>query len=483
MLPQGNQDGIDQVYNKYSAFVLTKYFDADATQWYMIEMYERLLRDNLKWYHKYYENKIGFQDYLMGKYFTVAMLEKMSLNARIEDSKQVDPETGKIIVDAYLTSRLDIVNKEIVIAEEIFKNHMAFEPDENLRYYMYPGHELILYATAKEQYIPSEPDRNVGLLVEYQYVEAHGTSEGGPLEGIIYKNNGDIYPQLEFWRSFISYQDQDKNIDVLCPTSDWMKQIYNDYGGTVSLNDIFFSENYANIKKPEGLDDNWLLVADPENTHPLKYVKKVGAGDEIETPTVSLKGETQYTPIYYYHNNKNEPASTKFVGLAVMGKPDPSYKESIIIYTNEDSAPASQSVQIDYDTNKSELPSHSVMTISPTNVSDYMDMKIHKLDVTTSSNQELLANFYAAQKGKKANVVASYGVFSRRSLSKEEDGSARILACFNLAYKTPGVIYAVCYNQTIGAYLLSGTVDKDGMAVFNNYLLKEASNVTLFTMK
>ena len=138
---------------------------------------------------------------------------------------------------------------------------------------------------------------------------------------------------------------------------------------------------------------------------------------------------------------------------------------------------------IDYDTFKSELPSRSVLAINPDDTSKIIDMKVHALDKKIASNQELLANSFASQLGKKAKIVLSYGVYARSYVPMNEDGAKKTLVWNNLSLKTPGEIYAICYNQKDGAYYLAGTVDAKGTAVFNNFLYRDATNITLFTLE
>lgn len=58
-----------------------------------------------------------------------------------------------------------------------------------------------------------------------------------------------------------------------------------------------------------------------------------------------------------------------------------------------------------------------------------------------------------------------------------------------MAYKLPvsivanTPIFAQCYSEEDGAYLISGIVDSNGYANFNDYILRKAANVTVFTLK
>jgi len=142
-----------------------------------------------------------------------------------------------------------------------------------------------------------------------------------------------------------------------------------------------------------------------------------------------------------------------------------------------------EKVFTDGDKYKSELPPYSVIVMNGNDTKNFKDMKVHSLDKTTASNQKFLASYYAKQMGKEASVILSYGVYLRSSLPTNEIGSKKLLEWNNLSYKTPGAIYAVCYNQKDGAYLLSGTVNKNGTAKFNDYILRDGTSVTIFAVK
>jgi len=148
---------------------------------------------------------------------------------------------------------------------------------------------------------------------------------------------------------------------------------------------------------------------------------------------------------------------------------------------SDDKIEKKEVVYIDYDTFKSELPSHSVLAINKDDMTIFKDMKVHALDNATTTNQKKLAEYYAGQMGKRANIILTYGVYNRSDLPLNEIGSKKILTWNNLSYKTPGAIYAVCYNQKDGAYLISGSVNANGTAAFIDFIMNEATNVTIFT--
>jgi len=141
-----------------------------------------------------------------------------------------------------------------------------------------------------------------------------------------------------------------------------------------------------------------------------------------------------------------------------------------------------ETVYVDYDTFKSELPSKTV-TAAIAGDSSFMDLKAHAPSDTTVKNQKVLAAYYAKQLGFDANVVLSYDIYTRSDLSLTQNGQKRVLTWTNTSAKTPGAIYAVVYNQIDGAYLISGIVDANGTAVFNDFVVRPASSITIFTAR
>ncbi len=144
----------------------------------------------------------------------------------------------------------------------------------------------------------------------------------------------------------------------------------------------------------------------------------------------------------------------------------------------------SETEYVDRNTYKSELPAKTVISQVKADPFSIMDMKVHALDAATTVNQEFLADYFAKTLGGKgANVITSYGVYATRDLAITEKSQKRTLTWNNLSVKTPGSIYAICYDKDNGAYLITGTVSDKGMAQFADYRLAEASSITVFTLK
>ena len=150
----------DKFYEKYKAYVLGTFTNVSAQDMTMIEMYDLMLRHSKKWYNSYCPQKVGFQNYVMGKYYTVAALEKLSLLARAQTYEK-SHLSGEAVA---IRQRIKSINKDMDEARKLFKKCKAFQPEENKRYYMYPGNEMVIYATAKEQIIPKESRSDILLM-------------------------------------------------------------------------------------------------------------------------------------------------------------------------------------------------------------------------------------------------------------------------------------------------------------------------------
>ena len=133
-------------------------------------------------------------------------------------------------------------------------------------------------------------------------------------------------------------------------------------------------------------------------------------------------------------------------------------------------------VIIDYDTFKSEAPSKTVIATDNIGSQTFFDLKVHSADDKTLTNQKLLVQYLVRLN---ANIILTQGIYPRRDLSAAENGSLKVLIWNNLPGNQAGPVYAVVYNQTDGAYVLNGTLDAEGTAVFTGFKLRPASTVTI----
>ena len=146
---------------------------------------------------------------------------------------------------------------------------------------------------------------------------------------------------------------------------------------------------------------------------------------------------------------------------------------------SEDKKEAAKEAPVDHDTFKSEAPYGTVGVTN--NNSKIGDLKVHKVTAVTEANQTILANDFAKKAGKRARILTTVSVHPRRDLGAD-NGKMEALIWNNLEKKVQPV-YAVCYNQKDGAYFISGTLDANGTAKLNNFVLRDATNVTIFVLE
>lgn len=160
------------------------------------------------------------------------------------------------------------------------------------------------------------------------------------------------------------------------------------------------------------------------------------------------------------HSNKN---ASKYDLLRFITWP---VKEEII----------PEPVIVDRDTFKSEAPSRTVIASESTTANDFYDLKVHSVDEKTLKNQEFLVRSLI---GPNAEIILTEGIYPRRDLTMSENGLKRYLIWSNLPQNQAGPIYAVVYNQTDGAYVITGSLDENGTATFTDFRLRSASTITI----
>lgn len=190
-----------------------------------------------------------------------------------------------------------------------------------------------------------------------------------------------------------------------------------------------------------------------ENAPEPSEMKFIVNGREYETSVLLDIPNTAYTIVMLRSSN---PAPTL----------EPK-KEKII----EEAKP------VDGDIFKSEEPYGTVGVAN----SRIGDLKVHKVNAITKHNQKFLADTFANGYGKKARILTTVSVHPRRDLVNE-NGNMEELIYSNLENKTQ-TVYAVCYNQTDKAYYLMGTLDENGVARFPNFILRDATNITIFVLE
>lgn len=286
----------------------------------LLDMYHYFCKLSYHWEHNAYNDWITFQNEAFSMYMMAATIDRLSLQARIQKLKDEKKEADTL--ETQLASIKDTMEKVGTIFED---RQVTIRPD-NVRYYQYPGHEMLLYTKAKQQIVPEEPNKDIGLTI----------GNLPKLKGIQTKKYPDghyeiVGPNYDFWRSFISYN-KDEGGYAYCPTAEWFQQVHQDYGGNTSLFDIFFSENEGKFTKPQGANANWEFMIDPNKNHPMSYYDgDIWRADQIVTPLMMSNGKLDLSfrndkgvAFYTYHFYSNEinedvvKAGQPFIGIGIV---------------------------------------------------------------------------------------------------------------------------------------------------------------------
>ena len=291
-------------------------------------IWHQTMKYKYKWEHQAYEEWAAFQNNVTESYLSAAAIDKLSILARIDEIENYNkqhPLASKISTDG-LKTRLTMLDEQIAEVKDTYNKYKVTKLPDSMRHYQTPGHEMYLYTTAKEQTIPNEADKKKGIrdLTNWYYSHQNNKPEFTKLTGLkgrwnTQKHGTDIWPNLNHWRSFVSYDSS-----TLTPTAEWMQQIHKDYEGNATLYQIFFDRDKGNMTPPSGWQKNWNFVVDPNSDHPMEYWRGgTTRADRIYTPTVDGSAALQKSIIYYYHNWSNNPPDTvrHYIGIGVTKDP------------------------------------------------------------------------------------------------------------------------------------------------------------------
>lgn len=106
------------------------------------------------------------------------------------------------------------------------------------------------------------------------------------------------------------------------------------------------------------------------------------------------------------------------------------------------------------------------------------------LEAKDLSNQNRLAAYYSALEGKEADILVTYGIYSSKDLSYEDNGKLTTLGWKNVTSKKldkNAKIKAVCYNTIDGTYIIEGEIDEFGNVTLKDFIIRPAkTNITIY---
>lgn len=252
-------------------------------------------------------------------------------------------------------------------------------------------------------------------------------------------------------------------------------------GGTVTGSNNALS-TYYNIVFGNG--GTYTNASDIDNANNLLWLK--GVSPDSPTPNfITVKAMDGKTLDYAVDGNgkidfsrftKNQDGTWTLSGI---NSPLSFYFK--VLMTDPNPAPTQQEekaepVKTDGDMFKSEAPKNTVISMNALGGQNIYDLKVHATDARTAANQQLLAQTLVRSDVK---IIDTKNLSLRNKLPAAEEGSAQILCWNNLPKNEPGPVYGVVYNQKDGAYVLDGTLDLNGAAIFDGFKLRKESTITI----
>ncbi|MDO5112348.1 MAG: hypothetical protein Q4E65_08590 [Clostridia bacterium] len=188
----------------------------------LFTLYDEWQKRTYKWENQGYEDRAAFQNWAVAQYATAAAIDKLSLTARIQKAREDGTEPLLLI------TRLRELETQVASVQKMAAAMKVVERPAKYRYYQIPGHEKLLLSIPMQSHVPAEA-RWAGTSV----LNIHN-SKGLAFNG----NTNKFYLKPHFWEEYSC------DADV---TYEWLQSVYEDYGGKMTLDDIFFGPNEGNI--------------------------------------------------------------------------------------------------------------------------------------------------------------------------------------------------------------------------------------------
>ena len=254
-----------------------------------------------KWEHQGYNARAEFQNNALSQYLTAAMIDKLSLCARIEACTK---ESDRI----YLTGILNKLTEQITSVESMYLSMQVKPRSENVRYYQVPGHEKLLFSGVTRAIIPSDS----GLMYP------------GSVKGLIKHGGSFEYVNTDYW---LDYTDS-KTVKY-----SWLKDVYADYGSSQTLFDIFFSPSEGNFKVAFedpfnkfyiNPTEDCLYSVRSEGECALKYGFGVGTDNNVGANAVNKNCALEWNRLLTYGFFSATPISGKnFIKISELDESSP----------------------------------------------------------------------------------------------------------------------------------------------------------------
>lgn len=214
--------------------------------------YDNYIRYTYKWEDQGYASRQTFREYILGTYMTITSVAEMSLEYAKENNLQNASATSP--GQELLNLQQDVQNFNSIIQSE----GTITERPSNQRYYQVPGHECLLANSTNIRQVDQMSSSMVNSI------ENNGFSIF--INDWYYNIGGFDAQNFNLLKSYFTsheypavYSNKSLGVVNTLPTSTWLNEVYQDYGSSKSLYDIFTSEGIS-IDQSNSNDD---YLADP----------------------------------------------------------------------------------------------------------------------------------------------------------------------------------------------------------------------------
>lgn len=285
----------------------------------LFDIHREAMRYKYHWEHQAMNEMKTFQESVLTTFMVMATLDRLSLNARIEQAEDEGKETDVLI------TRRDELNKKIEgvakLTQSLVKKRAADE-----RYYWTPGHEMLLKVGVQKT-LPQENTKK-GL-----YTAGEEKPTNNSIQGVVYswkpysqgKRIKEFRVYSPFWEPFVTYS---KTVQTI--SYDQLKTIYEDYGGQKTLYEIFFSEQEGAMPAIPGANASWTFLVNTDKDHPIGYQPHFWKADRVLMYGVNTSTATTRFPeasqlvLAFYHNTHTDLSNNRnrYISIGYVGSSD-----------------------------------------------------------------------------------------------------------------------------------------------------------------
>lgn len=393
--PTGYITDFDEQAITYAKYLLTEMGMANGKSGTLFDMYYESIRlsGQYKWENQAYNDILDFETNALAGFVVAAMVDRLSLCARIEEIEAWNKANPKNKASASsLKVQLEELDKYIKMVGEI----EVIQERTNERYYWVPGHEMI-FSLAKQATVPQENTSKGTFSIQRN--KPNDSSVQGLVRLKNNQNEWETRPNASFWRTFTHYNGKKKqNVSY-----DQLKTVYNDYGGKKTLYDIFFGD--AAMPKISGADSSWAFVINPDANYSLTYSVNTFKANRLQAYVVTNKkasaslDKPHLTTLAFYHYKKTDMTTdNNFIAISATDVSGRDYLEDDEEYitTVEEEAPIIEwnggDLTVSFG-DPSQVLAYTVQldleTVSPKNLSMTEDMEACTITIA----QKVLAGF------------------------------------------------------------------------------------------